>query len=402
MKNEDLEIKNSQFFEDHELLNFQFPNNYSQFSLYTPKNFQFFGDPVLLNSQLLYIHIPFCDSKCNYCAFNSYTNINHLKKEYFQAIKKQFLLENSSAQFKTLFIGGGTPSTMKINFYEKLFNLLTPYLKNTQEITIECNPNISYEWLKEIKNFGVNRISFGVQSFNEKKLKFLNRNHSPIQAIKAIENAFKAGFNNINLDLIYSTALDTKELLQNDLKTAFSLPITHISAYSLTIEKNTKWENDYSKRKVDEELEIWFIEKIKEKFNQYEISNFGKPCIHNLGYWEGYEYVGIGAGAVGFKKLRMENGEWKIFRYYTQENVYEYLKNPTQYKYEYLSKDDTKKEKVFLGLRSIVGFEEDILNDEEKKRVETLIKEKKLYKKNNKIYSDDFLLADAITNYILE
>ena len=355
-----------------------------------------------LNSQLLYIHIPFCDSKCNYCAFNSYTNINHLKKEYFEAVKKQYLSEvPNDTQFKTLFIGGGTPSTMSAQFYEKLFNLISSNLKNCVEITIECNPNTTYEWLKEIKNFGVNRISFGVQSFNEEKLKFLNRNHSPSQAITAIQNAKKAGFENINLDLIYSTAVDSKHLLENDLKTAFSLPVTHISAYSLTIEENTKWENDFTKRKYDENLEIWFIEKIKEKFPQYEISNFGKPCIHNLGYWQGKEYTGIGAGAVGFKKWRMKNGEWKIFRYYTQNNVYEYLKTPTRYEYEYLSNEDIKKEKVFLGLRSIVGFEENILNDKEKAKVAILISEKKLYKQKNKIYSHNFLLADAITNFIL-
>ena len=139
-----------------------------------------------LNSTLLYIHIPFCDSKCNYCAFNSYTNLNHLKKEYFNAIKIQLLndIEKFNInEFETVFIGGGTPSTMPIDFYEKLFKLLEPFTKNTKEITIEANPNVSYEWLKEIKNF-TNRISFGVQSFNDKKLKFLNRNHSSIQAIK--------------------------------------------------------------------------------------------------------------------------------------------------------------------------------------------------------------------------
>ncbi len=284
---------------------------------------------------------------------------------------------------------------MSMDFYEKLFNLISPNLQKCEEITIECNPNTSYEWLKEIKNLGINRISFGIQSFDKDKLKFLNRNHSPSQAIKAIQNAKKAGFENINLDLIYSTAVDSKNLLENDLKTAFSLPITHISAYSLTIEENTKWEGDYSKRKYDEELEIWFIEKIKEKFPQYEISNFGKPCIHNLGYWEGKEYTGLGAGAVGFKK-------WKMERYYTQNNVYEYLKNPVKYEYEYLSDEDIKKEKVFLGLRSIVGFDENILNDEEKKRVDILINENKLFKKENKIHSSDFLLADALTEYILD
>jgi len=353
-------------------------------------------------SQLLYIHIPFCDSKCNYCAFNSYTNINHLKKEYFEALKKQFLNEaDESSKFETVFIGGGTPSTMSVGFYEKLFELIGPYIKNSKEITIECNPNTSYEWLKSIRSLGINRISFGVQSFDKDKLAFLNRNHSAKQAIESVNNAKKAGFDNINLDLIYSTALDTKDLLTKDLNTAFSLPVTHISAYSLTIEENTKWEGDFSKRKYDEELEIWFIDKIKEKFEQYEISNFGKPCRHNLGYWMGKEYFGIGAGAVGFKKLRMENGEWRIERYYTQNDVYKYLQNPTKYKYEYLSDEDIKKEKVFLGLRSIVGFDENILNEEEKKRAEILISEKKLYKQENKIYSYDFLLADAITNFIL-
>jgi len=363
------------------------------------------------NEKLLYIHIPFCDSKCNYCAFNSYTNLNHLKKEYFEALKTQFLnnIENLKVkEFETIFIGGGTPSTMNIEFYEKLMKLLFPYIKNALELTIECNPNVSFEWLKEIKNLGFNRISFGVQSFNEEKLKFLNRNHSKTLAIKSIENANKAGFENINIDLIYSTAIDSKELLKNDLDIAFFLPINHISAYSLTIEENTKFEGDYSKRKEDEELEIWFIEKIKKRFSQYEISNFGKPCIHNLGYWQGKEYIGIGAGAVGFIKLPSSkfqvpsNKEWRIFRYYTQNDVYEYIKNPTKYKIENLKNEDIKKEKVFLGLRSIVGFEEDILNDEEKKKVEILIEEKKLYKQENKIYSYDFLLADALTAYILE
>ncbi|EDM23713.1 radical SAM family heme chaperone HemW [Caminibacter mediatlanticus] len=374
----------------------------------------------ILNSRLLYIHIPFCDSKCHYCAFNSYTNLNHLKKEYFNAIKTQIENDiNKSIQFKTLFIGGGTPSTMKIDFYEKLMKLLEYNLKDAIELTIECNPNVTIEWLKEIKNLGFNRISFGVQSFDEEKLKFLNRNHSPIQAIHSIENAQKVGFENINLDLIYSTSLDNNKLLENDLKTTFSLPITHISAYSLMIEENTKWEGDYSKRKYDENLEIWFIEKIKEKFPQYEISNFGKPCIHNLGYWKLNEYIGIGAGAVGF--LQMENGKWKMeneelrkqisnkqsinllsFRYYTQNNVYEYLKNPCKYKYEMLTDEDIKKEKIFLGLRSIIGFEENILNNKEKTRVKHLIEENKLYKKENRIYSLDFLLADAITSYILD
>ena len=348
--------------------------------------------------KLLYIHIPFCDSKCNYCAFNSYTNLNHLKKDYFKAIKKQFLNDVEKfniKEFETIFIGGGTPSTMSISFYEELFRLIEPFLKNTKEITIESNPNASYEWLKNIKNLGVNRISFGVQSFNDEKLKFLNRNHSANLAIKTIQNAKKAGFENINLDIIYATKMDDYSLLKNDLKIIDFLPITHISAYSLMIEENTKWQGDYEKRKDDEKLEIWFIDEIKKRFNQYEISNFGKPCLHNLGYWKYKEYLGIGSGAVGFIKNEK-------FRYYTQKDVNEYIKNPTKYEFEYLNKNDIKKEKILLGLRSKIGFNENILNNEEKKRVKILINENKLYKKQNIIHSYDFLLADALSAYIIE
>ena len=348
--------------------------------------------------KLLYIHIPFCDSKCNYCAFNSYTNLNHLKKDYFKAIKKQFLNDVEKfniKEFETIFIGGGTPSTMSISFYEELFRLIEPFLKNTKEITIESNPNASYEWLKNIKNLGVNRISFGVQSFNDEKLKFLNRNHSANLAIKTIQNAKKAEFENINLDIIYATKMDDYSLLKNDLKIIDFLPITHISAYSLMIEENTKWQGDYEKRKDDEKLEIWFIDEIKKRFNQYEISNFGKPCLHNLGYWKYKEYLGIGSGAVGFIKNEK-------FRYYTQKDVNEYIKNPTKYEFEYLNKNDIKKEKILLGLRSKIGFNENILNNEEKKRVKILINENKLYKKQNIIHSYDFLLADALSAYIIE
>jgi len=347
------------------------------------------------DSPLLYIHIPFCDSKCNYCAFNSYTNLNHLKKHYLQALKTQF--QNLQPKnFTTMFIGGGTPSTMNIEFYEHLFTFLSPYLKNTKEITIECNPNVTYEWLKELKNMGVNRISFGVQSFNEEKLKFLNRNHSPSQAVKSVINANKAGFENINIDLIYSTALDSQKLLKKDLKTAFSLPINHISAYSLTIEENSKWEGEYSKRKDDEELELWFINAIKEKFFQYEISNFGKICEHNLGYWMGKEYMGLGAGAVGFSLTPTPH------RYYPHTDVKKYIDSPDFYKKEDLTKQDLKKEKIFLGLRSVLGFEKSLLNENELKKVNSLIEENKIYEKEGKIHSYDFLLADAISAYILE
>ena len=341
---------------------------------------------------MLYIHIPFCDSKCHYCAFNSYITKNHLKKDYFEALKTQFENEEKPTKFYSIFIGGGTPSVMNLKFYEKLFNILTPYIDKNTEISIEANPNsTSIEWLKGLKKFGVNRISFGVQSFNDEKLKFLGRNHTKETALISIKNA-KQIFDNVNLDLIYSTQLDNKKLLENDLNIALSLDITHISAYSLTIEKNTEFAKTPQKRKNDEDLDIWFIEQIKNNFHQYEISNFGNICRHNLGYWELKNYIGLGAGAVGYKNNQ---------RFYTKTLPEEYIKNPLFKEIEKLSKFEILEEKVLLGLRSIIGIDKNILNENQITKAIELVNENQLTFQNNRFYSKDFLLADALSLYIL-
>jgi len=269
--------------------------------------------------------------------------------------------------------------------------MITPYIDENTEISIEANPNsTSLEWLKGLKDFGVNRISFGVQSFNDKKLKFLGRNHTKETALLSIQNAKKV-FDNVNLDLIYSTKMDNKNLLQNDLKIAISLGTTHISAYSLTIEKGTEFYKIPQSKKDDEELEIWFIDEVKKNFTQYEISNFGEICKHNLGYWQLRDYIGLGAGAVGF----IDNK-----RFYTYKSVEEYIKNPTFKKIENLTSFESLEEKVLLGLRSIIGIDENILNKYQKQKALELVDDKLIYK-NNRFYSKDFLLADALSLYIL-
>jgi oxygen-independent coproporphyrinogen-3 oxidase len=270
--------------------------------------------------------------------------------------------------------------------------MLDSYFDKKTEITIELNPNSTkIEFLKELKNLGVNRISFGVQTFNNEKLKFLGRNHTSKTAIDSIQNGLKI-FNNVNLDLIYSTKLDTKQLLENDLNIALKLGVTHISAYSLTIEKNTKFYKTPESKKYDENLEIWFIDEVKKEFPQYEISNFGKVCNHNLGYWKLNNYIGLGAGAVGFDGEKRE---------YTHKSVEEYIKNPTFKKYEYLTDYDLKEEQILLGLRSIIGFNKNILTKQEEEKCFELVGDK-LYFKDNRFYSKDFLLADALTLWILE
>lgn len=348
---------------------------------------------------LLYIHIPFCDSKCSYCAFNSYVDKFHLKIEYMLALKKQ--LEHELKRFnaqknsvETIFIGGGTPSTVSPELYEPIFNLLKPYLQDNIEITSEANPNsATYDWLEGMKKLGVNRISFGVQSFNEKKLKLLNRAHNPQMAINAVQNASKLGFKNLSLDLIYATLGDTKELLEHDIKTALSLPINHISAYALTIEEGTAFEG--KKEMSNEQLSLtkWLFKTIqKHGFEQYEISNFGSyKSKHNMGYWLYKEYMGVGAGAVG--KLLTS-------RLYPQTDIDAYIKNPLEITIEELSDEDVKIEKIFLGLRSFIGVDMKILNKDELKRADILLKEKKLFQKETMLYNENFLLADEIALYL--
>ena len=348
---------------------------------------------------LLYIHIPFCDSKCSYCAFNSYVDKFHLKEQYMKALQTQLQYElkrfkATKGSIETLFIGGGTPSTIMPKLYAPIFKLLKPYLACGIEITSEANPNsATKEWLSGMWNLGVNRISFGVQSFDDKKLKLLNRAHSAQDAKTAIITAKEVGFKNISLDLIYATINDTKKLLQNDIKTAFSLPINHLSAYALTIEEGTPFETKPQMSKESLELTSWIFDKIKSNgFEQYEISNFGKyRSLHNLGYWEYKDYIGIGSGAVG--KLNNE-------RFYPTSTLEDYIKNPLNIKTELLSDEDIKTEKLFLGFRSCVGISEDILTDYEKQRVQILVKEKKLYFKNSRFYNINYLLADELTLFL--
>ncbi|MCD6172887.1 MAG: coproporphyrinogen III oxidase family protein, partial [Sulfurimonas sp.] len=248
-------------------------------------------------------------------------------------------------------------------------------------------------------------ISFGVQSFDEKKLKLLNRAHSPQNAIDAITHAKEIGFKNISLDLIYATLGDTKELLLHDIKTATSLPINHLSAYALTIEEGTPFES--KPQMSDEKLELtsWLFNEIEAcavsdseevllgcGFEQYEISNFGSyHSSHNLGYWEYKDYIGLGSGAVG--KLGLD-------RFYPTPNVEAYIKNPLDIRVEKLTKEDKKIEQIFLGFRSIVGVDENILDNEENKRAKILVDERKLEFKNGVFYNFDYLLADEITLFI--
>ena len=353
---------------------------------------------------LLYIHIPFCDSKCFYCAFNSYTDRFHLKQEYMKALKKQLKYEidnyvvKHNKQIETVFIGGGTPSTIKHHEYKEVFDLFRPYLTEDAEITTEANPNsASLEWQENMHKHGVTRISFGVQSFQAEKLKFLGRAHSSKSAIKAIQNANSIGFNGINCDIIYGVQGDTLESMKEDFDMAFSLPITHLSAYSLTIEEGTKFFDRSSVKIDDEELSYEIFDYIhKGGFNQYEISNFARKkeyeSKHNYGYWEHKEYLGIGAGAVGYYNNQ---------RRYPTKEIEKYIENPHDIELENIDENDIKTEKILLGFRCSCGVEIELFSEEEIQKVEDLREHNKVIIKENRIFNKNFLLADELALYIL-
>ncbi len=350
---------------------------------------------------LLYIHIPFCESKCHYCAFTT------LKKKDYENAYLRALLEDLKAQFKlfklyknslqTLFIGGGTPSVMSEKFYESLFEFLSPYLSQNCEKTIEANPKSSLDsWLKNMKNLGLNRISFGAQSFHSKKLEFLGRTHTQKELFQSLENAQKHGFKNINLDLIYDTKFDDKKMLDFELLNLKKLRkiLTHLSAYHLSIEKNTAFANFKHYKKNAPRLMKYFIKELENLgFKQYEVSNFGRVCKHNLAYWQGKDYIGCGLSAVGFLKNQ---------RFFATKNLKEYLKNPHFREIENLSLKELHLERLFLGLRSKIGVSKKFLSPLQIQKANELVKHKKLEFKNNRFYNPNFLISDELALYLGE
>ena len=350
---------------------------------------------------LIYLHIPYCDSKCNYCSFNTYVDKFETQSHYMQALYQQlsFELQRFNAKEKsieTLFIGGGTPSTISPELYTPIFELVHPYLQENAEITTEANPNSANKaWLEGMKALGVNRVSFGVQSFNLQKLKALNRAHNPQQAKDAIQFAKTLGFEHISLDLIYNYQGDNKTLLLNDIEEAFSLPIDHISAYELTIEDGTKFSSTPEVKQENENLAFFVSDEIEKRgFKAYEISNFGTyQSRHNKGYWELKNYIGAGAGAVGFLNDR---------RFYPQTDIDAYVADPLHITEEPLTSDELLTEKIFLGLRSAIGLQKSLLPDKMQQKANILCEKKKLDCDDTHYYNENFFLSDELALYILD
>lgn len=312
----------------------------------------------------LYIHIPFCRKKCNYCDFYLITNLNILER-FLENLKNEIFLQSDKFKkhtFDTIFIGGGTPSILTYKQIENLLNQLHKHYKisNNSEITIESNPEDfqnPYK-LKTFKNIGINRISIGVQSFNDDELKFLTREHSSKQTIEILNNA-KKYFDNISIDLIYSLPKQNKQNLKKTLDVALNLEIPHISAYTLIYEKETPIFNMLNRKiisKNHEDLESEFYTVFSETlvnagYNHYEISNYsinGFESKHNLKYWEYNNYLGFGPSAHSFFNKKRWNNFRNIIKY--NINLQKYL---LAIENEHtLTEEESITEFIMLGLRS--------------------------------------------------
>ncbi len=345
---------------------------------------------------MLYLHIPYCESKCPYCAFNSFIGDRRQLPAYRDAAIKQ--LEWDLQRFKvesisSLYIGGGTPSVVSAELLAPLLARITPRLRPGAEATIEANPSsFSPHWGEAVRKLGINRLSLGVQSFNGQKLQTLGRRHSPQEAIAALEAARSVGFECISVDLIYGVQGDTLQSLKADL--ALAEAAHHISAYMLTLEPNTPFEARQELVSEDEELLRGFGAAIEQAgYPRYEVAAFGPPSSHNSGYWAGKPYLGIGCGAVGCVSQR---------RYMPSSDLLAYLNDPLFCHEECIDPAAWQMERVMLGLRCFLGIQQSWLQGEALQRTKTLIAAGKLTLKGDRIYNPDYLIADAIALYLLE
>lgn len=315
----------------------------------------------------LYVHVPFCIRKCKYCSFYSLPYNRDLEKLYIKAILKEIeIMREIPHLLKTIYIGGGTPSCLDIHNLEKLLLNLRKNFKTTHniEFSIEINPKtVDMQKLDLMRDFGINRLSIGVQSFNDKELLFLGRIHNSEDAINTVKLSLNKGFRNISIDLIYGIPCQTLRSWEETLNKAVNMDIRHISLYELSIEHNTQLAKEFNYKKFsllsEDDVTCMYEfanDFLKDKgFKKYEISNFaqkGFQCIHNISYWLRKPYLGIGPSSHSFIDNKRFHNPSDLFSYV--ENL---LNGNFAWIYDYsVDKVEGLKEKIFLGLRMKEGI----------------------------------------------
>ena len=322
----------------------------------------------------IYLHIPFCKRKCAYCDFYSVVSIKY-KDDFVNAICKEIELRKNylnGEKVQTIYFGGGTPSLLEKSDLEKILNQIYKYfnVEQNNEITLESNPDdLSKEYINEISKLGINRLSIGIQSFDEEDLKLMRRRHSAQQAEMSVKFAQDQGFENISVDLIYGLPKLTSERWKENIEKALSLNIQHISAYHLTIEPKTLFHKYYQDQKINlptEDESLYQFKLLKDLtaqngFLHYEISNFAKEgfiSLHNTNYWMNVKYLGLGPSAHSYN---LTSREWNI------RNIHAYMEGIFQGKLENETEILTKKEKyndfLITSLRTMWGLNTEIIKN---------------------------------------
>lgn len=352
----------------------------------------------------IYIHFPFCVSKCFYCNFNSCANADAFKEDYVKALKKEikdFSNKVKNYQITTIYIGGGTPSTMSKGTISDILNVVYDNynVSKTAEISIEANPNsITLDKAEEWKNAGVNRVSVGLQSSNDELLKIINRPHTKEDYLNAISILKRVGFKNINTDLMIGLPNQTLKDVKQSLNLVLKTKIPHVSAYSLILEEDTplfKMVNSGQLTLPQEDTVLKMYDLVystlkKHKIHRYEVSNFAKEsfkCRHNFNCWNMVEYVGFGVSANSF----LDHIRWG-----NEDNIEEYISKVSKNELvidfeERQSNEDLYDEYIMLKLRTTEGIDLIKLKDEyyydilnlKKKEIDNLLKYKLIKIKDN-------------------
>lgn len=316
--------------------------------------------------QGIYIHIPFCHRKCGYCDFNSYASMDALVEPFVDALHHEIAQSPYAGErFDTVFFGGGTPTYLSGDTLAGILEHLTRQfnIASDAEITCEANPgSVSPEQLQTMRRAGFNRLSFGVQSFDPDELRRMDRIHSPEDVLQGVEMARAAGFENLNLDLIFALPKQTLRRWEANLRQAIALQPEHLSLYALMLEPNTRFYHLYQKGKLrlpDDETQVAMFRLAQQLtaqagYRQYEISNYarrGYECQHNLIYWRNEPYLGFGPGAVSY----IEGKRWTNIKH-----PREYIRRiresePLELEWERLTGWDSVAETLMLGLRMLDG-----------------------------------------------
>ena len=349
----------------------------------------------------VYIHIPFCNSICSYCDFCKVVYNADWVKPYLKRLEEEIDNSYMGEEIDTLYIGGGTPSSLSLEDLKELFKVLAKFHKSeTTEFTFECNLNdINEEKFQFLYDQGVNRLSIGIESFNEEKLEFMRRESNFKDAKKKMKQLREIGFKNINLDLMYAIPGETTKVLKQDLKKIIELKPEHISTYSLIIEKNTLVGLNKVKP-IEEEHDFKMYDTICKKLKKkgyihYEISNFAKKDFlsrHNLTYWNNEEYYGFGVGASGFVEA---------IRYENTKSLTEYLKGNFVSSKSLMSKVDNMENELILGFRKLEGINLEHFFDKFEENLQNIFPIKPLIKNGDLIYKDGFVYINPKKLYVM-